>query len=110
MLLEKRSAEPVRLASMLMRLAPSNVVIALPVKFLLFLAAEVALRVQSDSIRVLLAKPPVELVKLVDMRPGRVTPHVQVVQLANFLLVLAVELVHHVQLESIQTLKGKLRV
>ena len=60
-LLEKRSAESVWLASLLLRLATSIVAIALPVQFLLLLAAEVALRVQSDSIRVLLAKPPVEL-------------------------------------------------
>jgi hypothetical protein len=109
-LMEKRNVEPVWLASMLLGLATPVVAIAPLVQFLLLLAAEVALRVQSDSIRVLLVKTPVELVWLVDTLPGRVTPHVQVVQLVPFLLVLAVELAHHVQRDRIQMHQDKLHV
>ena len=53
---------PVWQASMLLGLVMSLVAIALLVKFLLHLVAEVALCVRSDSIRVLLVKLRVGLV------------------------------------------------
>lgn len=61
-LLEKQNVIPVWQASMLLGLVMSLVAIALLVKFLLLLVAEVALCVRSDSIRVLLVKLRVGLV------------------------------------------------
>jgi phosphotransferase system HPr-like phosphotransfer protein len=107
---QQRSVLIVQLAGMLVVLAAPHVHHAKPAQFLVLLAVELAFRVQSDNINPLLAKSPVELVILVNILSGMVILHVQVVRLVNFLLRPAVELVHHVQLESIQILWHKLRV